>query len=191
MLVMKRRNNKLLAIVLVVFVLASGYGIYLLMSGRDMTVAEILRPRPGARLLMSMEGFRSAKSEGGKVVWSMRAATADLYDNREARLRDIEIVYAASDRGRVSLISDTGSMDTESGDAVLKSESREVRVVTGDGYLLTTGSISWHTASREVRTSDTFKLLGREIYLEGKGVTANVDDQTVVVKENVKAVLQE
>lgn len=176
---------------LVLLVLASVYGIFSLLRGREIKVAEILRPRPGARLLMAMEGFSSAMSEGDRVVWSMRAGTADLYENREARLHDIKIEYAASARGRVSLISDIGSMDMESGDAVLRSESREVRVVTADGYLLTTRFISWHAGAREVRTSDFFKLLGREIYLEGKGMTANLDEQTVVVNENVKAVLQE
>lgn len=176
---------------LVLLVLASVYGIFSLLRGGEIKVAEILRPRSGARLLMAMEGFRSAMSEGDRVVWSMRAGTADLYENREARLHDIKIEYAASARGRVSLISDIGSMDMESGDAVLRSESREVRVVTADGYLLTTRFISWHAGAREVRTTGIFKLLGREIYLEGKGMTANLDDQTVVVNENVKAVLQE
>jgi len=34
-------------------------------------------------------------------------------------------------------------------------------------------------------------LLGSEIYLEGVGMTANVDMRTIVVKNNVKSILQE
>jgi hypothetical protein len=42
-----------------------------------------------------------------------------------------------------------------------------------------------------VRTADPFKLLGREIYLEGRGISAKVDDNRIEVDNNVKAVLQE
>jgi hypothetical protein len=63
--------------------------------------------------------------------------------------------------------------------------------VTSDGYLLTTDSLSWKAGERVVRTADPFNLLGREIYLEGRGVSAKVDSNTIVVDNNVKAVLQE
>ena len=63
--------------------------------------------------------------------------------------------------------------------------------MTSDGYLLTTNSLNWNAGERVVRTTDPFKLLGREIYLEGRGISAKVDDNTIEVDNNVKAVLQE
>jgi hypothetical protein len=42
-----------------------------------------------------------------------------------------------------------------------------------------------------VTTQDPFKVLGKEIYLEGKGLSADVDLRKMLVKSNVKAVLQE
>ena len=82
-------------------------------------------------------------------------------------------------------------MDTGSGNASIRRDTQEVRIVTSDGYLLTTNSLFWKAGERQVWTSDPFKLLGSEIYLEGVGITANVDMRTIVVKNNVKAVLQE
>ena len=84
-----------------------------------------------------------------------------------------------------------GVLDTSTGDAVIRSVSRDVRIVTHDGYLLTTQSLSWKAADRVVRTAEPFKLLGPEIYLEGRGITANIEKGTVAVEGNVKAVLQE
>jgi lipopolysaccharide export system protein LptC len=57
--------------------------------------------------------------------------------------------------------------------------------------ILTTDSLIWKASERLVQTTDPFKLLGSEIYLEGRGLTANIDLHEIVVNNNVKAVLQE
>jgi len=91
----------------------------------------------------------------------------------------------------VALIGENGVMDTTSGNATIRRGAREVRVVTSDGYLMTTNSLFWKADERLVRTPDPFKVLGKEIYLEGKGFSAEVDMRKVVVDRDVKAVLQE
>ena len=151
----------------------------------------LFKPKAGARLLMSMEGFRFSEAENGRVTWRMKARNADLYENKEARLKDMEITFRAPDKREGALIGETGTMDTITGNAEIRGVSREVRVVTSDGYLLTTNSLFWNADDRLVRTPDLFKLLGSEIYLEGKGITANLDMHMVMVNGNVKAVLQD
>lgn len=151
----------------------------------------LLRPAAGPRLLMSMDGFSFVQSEDGRIAWQMNAASADLYENKEARLKDISIVYNNPGRGEVRLLGETGTMDTSTGNASVRSGARDVRVVTSDGYLLTTNSLFWRAQDRVIRTADPFKLLGREIYLEGRGFFADMDLQKLKVEANVKAVLQE
>ncbi|HTP05792.1 MAG TPA: LPS export ABC transporter periplasmic protein LptC [Nitrospirota bacterium] len=151
----------------------------------------LFKPAPGTRLLMSMEGFRFAQSENGRVSWRMNSRSATLDANKEAQLKDIEIVFITPDNKEAALIGDVGIMDTVTGNASIRRDSRDVRVVTSDGYLLTTDSLTWKAGDRLVLTPDPFKLLGSEIYLEGRGLTANVDMRKIVVNNNVKAVLQE
>jgi len=167
------------------------YGGYLLLRGTDLTMPSLFKPVTGTRLLMSMEGFRFAQSENGKVSWRVNAQSADLYASKEAQLQDIEIVFMSPDMKEAALLGETGVMDTSTGNASIRRGSREVRVVTNDGYLLTTDSLTWKAGDRLVQTSDPFKLLGSEIYLEGSGLTANIDLHEIVVNNNVKAVLQE
>jgi LPS export ABC transporter protein LptC len=169
---------------------ACAYGGYLLVRGSDMSMPSLLQPTTGVRLIMNMEGFRFTQSENGRVSWRMKARNADLFENKEAQLGEIEIVFSNPDNKEAALLGDTGTMDTTSGNASIRRGSREVRIVTSDGYLLTTNSLFWKAGERLVWTADPFKLLGSEIYLEGVGITANVDMRTLVVKENVKAVLQ-
>jgi hypothetical protein len=138
-----------------------------------------------------MEGFRLAQLENGKVSWRVNAQSADLYASKEAKLHDIEIVFTNTDMKEVALLGEVGVMDTSTGNATIRRVSREVRVVTNDGYLLTTDSLMWKAGERLVETPDPFKLLGSEIYLEGRGLTANVDLREIVVNNHVKAVLQE
>jgi LPS export ABC transporter protein LptC len=167
------------------------YGGFLLVRGRDTSLPLVLQPSTGVRLLMRMEGFRFAQSENGRVSWRMQAKSADLFENKEAQLKEMEIVFKNPENREATLLGDTGTLDTASGNATIRGGSREVRIVTSDGYLLTTDSLNWKAGERLVWTADPVKLLGKEIYLEGVGITANVDLRTLVVKDNVKAVLQE
>ncbi len=180
---------KVLSVLLVLF--AIFYGGYLWLRGADMTMPSLFQPAPGTRRLMSMEGFRFTQSEHGRISWRMHARQADLYESKEARLKDLEITFFTPDNREGTLTGDAGTMDTATGNASISSVSREVRVVTSDGYLLTTNSLFWNAGERLVRTPAPFKLLGSEIYLEGKGLSANLDTHTIVVNSNVKAVLQE
>jgi len=167
------------------------YSGYHLLREADLTMPTLFKPVPGARLLMSMEGFRFAQSENGRVSWRMNARSANLYASKEAQLKDIEIVFITPDKKEAALIGEVGIMNTITGDASVRRDSREVRVVTSDGYLLTTDSLIWKAGDRLVLTPDPFKLLGSEIYLEGRGLTANLDMRKIVVNNDVKAVLQE
>lgn len=187
-------RSRLRLIVLLAAVVALGagvYGSYRLLQETDITIPTFFRPAPGKRLLISMDGFRFVQSENGRVAWRMSARTTSLFENREALLNDIEIVFSDPDGRTAALVGETGTMDTLRGNATIRRGAREVRIVTSDGYLLTTDSLAWKAGERIVRTADPFKLLGKEIYLEGVGLSAAVDMRKVVVDSNVKAVLQE
>ncbi len=167
-------------------------GGYLLWRGREGSVPAFLPTTKGRRMLMSMDTFTFAQSEKGKVSWRMTAATADLYENKEVRLRDLVVVFQnPGDPRRTTMRSDRGTMDTASGNASLHRGTHPVSIETSDGYLLTTNSLFWKAGDRLVWTADPFTLIGCEIYLEGIAVTADVDMRTIKVQDRVKAVLQE
>lgn len=188
---MKVNGKRIKALLAVLVLTAALYGGHLLLSRADMSMPSLFRPSPKSRLFMSMQGFRFAQSEHGRVAWRMVARNADLYESKEAQLKDLKITFIAPDSREAVLIGDSGTMDTITGNASVRGVGKEVRIVTSEGYLLTTNSLSWKAEQRVVTTSDQFKLLGKEIYLEGKGLSANVDMRTIVVSSNVKAVLQE
>jgi LPS export ABC transporter protein LptC len=188
---MKVNPNIFKAIAAFLILTAAVCGGYLLLRGTDITVPALFRPAPGTRLLMGMDGFKFIQSESGNVSWRMNAKSADLYENKEALLKDIEIVFKGSHNKEATLLGEQGNMDTTSGNASIRRGVREVRIITSEGYLLTTNSLFWKAGERLVWTMDPFKLLGKEIYLEGVGISADVDMGTIVVKKNVKAVLQE
>ena len=167
------------------------YGAYALLRGTDLAKPTLLQPPSGTRLLMSMEGFRFVETENGKVSWRMVAGSADLYENKEAQLRNVEITFVAPGSREARLLGEVATLDTVSGDASIRRGVREVRIVTSEGYLLTTNSLFWRAGPRIVQTTDPFKLLGSELYLEGQGLSGNADMLTIEVDKHVKAVLQE
>jgi LPS export ABC transporter protein LptC len=182
-------------IISVILVLASLtallYGSYRFLITADLSAPQLLRDNTGKRVLISMEGFRLVQSEDGRPAWNLQARRADLYESKEAQLRDVEIVFNNPDGRTAALIGEVGNLDTTTGNASIRRGAREVRIVTSDGYLMTTDTLSWKAADRVIRTRDPFKVLGREIYIEGKGMSADVDMRKVIVDSDVKAVLQE
>ncbi len=179
------------ALVISLILAAVVYGSYLLFRGADIMAPSLFRPASGTRLIMSMDGFKFSQSENGDVSWRMSARSADLFENKEAQLKDIEIVFKSPDNKEATLLGEQGTMDTSNGNASIKRGAREVRIITSNGYLLTTDSLFWKAGERVVWTTDPFKLLGKEIYLEGTGLSANVNMNTIAVRDHVKAVLQE
>jgi LPS export ABC transporter protein LptC len=171
--------------------IAALYGGYALLRGTYLTEPTLYQPPSGVRLLMSMEGFSFVEMESGRVLWRMAAGSADLYENKEAQLKNVEITFVAPDSRQARLLGEFASLDTVSGDVSIRRGLREVRIVTSEGYLLTTNSLFWRANQRIVRTEDPFKLLGSELYLEGRGLLGNADMLTIEVDEHVKAVLQE
>jgi len=185
------KNFKILTSIIILTAVISGG--YFLMRGKNLSMQTLFHPASGERLLISMEGFKFLRSENGVIAWRMNAKNADLYENKEALLKDIEIIFTSSahDKKEATLLGESGTMDTVNGNASIRRGTRDVRVATSDGYLLTTNSLSWNAGERIVWTRDPFKLLGKEIYLEGIGISADVDMRKILVKDNVKAVLQE
>jgi len=167
------------------------YGSYLFLRDADITMPSLFSPATGKRLFISMDGFRLTQSEGGRVSLRVQAGKAELFENKEAQLKDIELIFNNPDGRTAALIGETGVMDMISGNGTVRRGAREVRIITSDGYLMTTDSLLWKAKERVIRTADPFKVLGKEIYLEGKGFSADVDMRKMLVDSNVKAVLQE
>jgi len=189
---MIRSRVRFLAVLALFIVLAAFlYGSYLFLRDADIKMPSLFSPAPGPRLFISMNGFRLTQSEEGRVSLRMKASAADLFETKEAQLKEIELVFTGPDSRTAALIGETAVMDMVSGNGTIRRGAREVRIITSDGYLMTTNSLFWKAKERLISTAEPFKVLGREIYLEGKGFSADVDMRKMLVDSNVKAVLQE
>lgn len=142
-------------------------------------------------MLLSMRGFRFLQSESGKVSWRVQAEFADLYESKEVRMRGLELAFTSPDDQEAVLRGEYGAMDLVTGNGSVRRGDRDVRVVTSDGYLLTTSALTWRARDRVVKSVDPFKLLGKEIYVEGRQFSANADIKKIMVSGDVKAILQE
>ena len=167
------------------------FGSYWTLRETDLAVPTLFNPAPGKRVLISMDGFRMVQSDNGRAAWSMNASAAELFDTKKALVRDLEVVLYYPDGRTAAMLAEEGTMDTETGDGSVRRGARDVRIVTSDGYLMTTDSLAWNASDREITTPSAFRVLGKEIYLEGTGMSADADLRKVVVRKNVKAILQE
>ncbi len=167
------------------------YSAYLVLRETDTPLPESTREAPGARMLLSMQGFRFVQSGDGKVSWRVQSERADLFESKQVRMQGIELAFTSPDNREAVLRGEHGDMDLATGSGSVRRGERDVRVVTSDGYLLTTSALMWRARDRVVKSIDPFKLLGKEIYVEGRQFAANADMRKIVVTGDVKAILQE
>ena len=167
------------------------YSSYRALRGTKLELPALLPSSADDRPSVTMTGFNMVESEDGRMAWRVHAGRAELLDNKEARLEDVEALFREPDGRTAALIGESGTVDTENGNASIRRGTREVRIVTSDGYLLTTDELSWNARSRSVWTKDPFRVLGKDIYVEGTGMKANVDLEKLIVEDNVKAIVQE
>ncbi|MGE5856538.1 MAG: hypothetical protein ACM34C_08230, partial [Syntrophaceae bacterium] len=78
----------------------------------ELSLPNFLRPYSQTRVLMSMQGFRFAQFEQDATPWRMEARHADLYENKEARMRNVEIVFSGTESRVVTLFGEEGTLNT-------------------------------------------------------------------------------
>ena len=62
----------------------------------------------------------------------------------------------------------------------------DVRLLSSDGYHLRTHSVSYRHADKEVTTSDSVEIEGKEIRVVGKGMQVDMEAKTIKILSQAK-----
>lgn len=133
--------------------------------------------------------FKITETSMGKKDWSMRAEKAYLYEKRNLlEAQGIEVTFF-DDKGTVQsvLSASYGKINRASDDM----EARGSVVVTGsDGVILETESLSWQSASRQIVSEDSVKVIRNKDVLTGWGFRGDPDLGSFSILRNMKATIR-
>ena len=127
------------------------------------------------------EGLKIVNNKNGTRAWVLTAKRADLSrDGREALLNGIEMNMAS--RG-ITVYAEKGryNMETKqvSVEGVIKAHNKN--------YEITTSQATIDSDKGSIETSGDVRIEGKKFNLEGTGMKAENNEQTVRILNNVKA----
>lgn len=130
-----------------------------------------------------IKNIRLMEKMGEGEVWELTATAVSLNDD-VTEMRDIDMIYHSAQRGPITLLSDTGTLETGSQNAVFNGN---VRVRSPKPLFLTTEQLHWDTKTRLMTTDKKVRIVTGGAIIHGEGLIINADSQKVTVKHSVKA----
>ena len=93
---------------------------------------------------MTMDNFHFTQAGKGKTDWEVKAVRAKLFKKEnKAVLEDVVAVFTTSQGIRLELKGDEGLFNTESHDIYIRKRNNDIKIISSNGYTMTTDSLSW------------------------------------------------
>ncbi len=140
---------------------------------------------------MTMDNFHFTQTGKGKIDWEVKSGKARLFKKEnKAVLENVEAVFTTSQGIRLELKGDEGLFNTESHDVFIRKKNHEIKIISSNGYTMTTDSLSWDNKKRVVATDDFVLIEGKDLRIKGKGFRINAVSQELEVLSDVEAVIK-
>jgi LPS export ABC transporter protein LptC len=120
----------------------------------------------------------------GVKLWELKAeAVTYQQPQNQISFKKVTLTYFPKGESPVTLVGNLGKLDTQKKNVFIEGE---VVISTPDGYELRAPSLQYEDEKREVSTDKEFTFKGPNIFLDGHGVSMNLDTQMVWVKKKAK-----
>ena len=84
------------------------------------------------------------------------------------------------------LEADQGTLDTINSNFDLRNREEWIAVEFANGYTILTPSIHWENDKREIRTNESVTIHGRGMTVTGRGIIAELHDETFRILDDVR-----
>lgn len=129
-----------------------------------------------------IEGLRLLHRQNGVVDWILTAGRADIADEGDkAYLSGIEMKI--ENKG-ITVYADKGLYDMNARNLVVDGKV----VAKADSYSITTEDVKFDNAGGMLKTDGRVRLEARKFRVEGTGMDADNNAQTVRIRKDVKAI---
>jgi LPS export ABC transporter protein LptC len=139
---------------------------------------------------LTMQGLHLEEfQEGGKGVDLWAGSAQYTREEGEILLQDVRIRKEPAQKGArgFDLTGSQGTYDLNTRVAVIRGD---VRLLTDDGYVLYTETVRYDYDARKMEGPGAVRMEGPEGLTEGVGLRMDLDEETVVLGENVRSVIE-
>ena len=155
---------------------------------QQLPVREILEALP-QDIDLALDHLHYTETQDGKKRWTLSSDRAEyLRGSHLVRLTPVQLTfYEAGSFGDLTLTADHGELREDTRQVDVRGN---VSVTATGGERLTTESLRYNEERRELTTTAAFHYQAPQIELTGVGLMISLEEDTLVVKENVRMLLQ-
>ncbi len=166
-------------------VVAFWIGLYAFRIRRPSPPPPKIQSEKGTPGQIGMKEINFVQVKGGVKLWELKAEAVNYQQvQNQISFKKVTLIYFPKDgEGPITLIGNLGKLDTKKKNVFIEGE---VVISTSDGYELKAPSLQYEDDKREVSSEGKFSFKGPHIFLDGQGVSMNLDSQKVWVKKNAR-----
>lgn len=125
------------------------------------------------------------KMDGDRLVLEVKAVEASYYNkDNSADLRYPRVEYVGKDDKKSIILGNRGKVYTDENRVVLEGN---VRLYTGDGYLLETPLVEYSGNEKKAYTEKKVRLRGKGFDIQGVGFSAHIENEKFQINKQVEA----
>ncbi len=178
------KNLKNILVIGILCVVAFWIGLYAFRIQRPPTPPPKSPPGTGAPGQVGLQEINFVQVKDGVKLWELKAEAVTYQQSQNLiSFKKVTLTYFPKGESPVTLVGNLGKLDTQKKNVFIEGE---VVISTSDGYELKAPSLQYEDEKREVSTDTAFTFKGPNIFLDGQGVSMNLDSQKIWVKKKAK-----
>jgi LPS export ABC transporter protein LptC len=136
---------------------------------------------------IGLQEINFVQVKDGIKLWELKAEAVEYQQSKNmVSFKKVNLTYFPKSEKPISLVGNLGNLDTQTKNIFIEGQ---VVISTPDGYELKVPSLNYRDDLREVTTEGAFTFKGPDLFLDGQGMTMNLDSQKVWVKKKVRMTL--
>lgn len=137
---------------------------------------------------LTLKNIKYTKTRDGEPLWTLIAdSAAHSMDDSITRIKNVRMIFYDQDDGDVLLTAESGELIPEYSTVTV---STNVVVKNPKGNTLKTDFLEYKEAVNILQTDRIVTIIGDYFVVNGKGMTVDVDERTLVLLSDVKAELR-
>jgi LPS export ABC transporter protein LptC len=178
------KNLKNILVIGILCVVAFWIGLYAFRVQKPPTPPPKSSSGAGTPGQVGLQEINFVQVKDGIKLWELKAeAVTYQQPQNQISFKKVTLIYFPKGESPVTLVGNLGKLDTQKKNVFIEGE---VVISTSDGYELRAPSLQYEDEKRAVSTDKAFTFKGPNIFLDGQGVSMNLDSQKVLVKNKAK-----
>lgn len=136
-----------------------------------------------------LTGIYMIEEDQGKKLWELWADNAQVYgDGDNILLEKIKALLYLENGRKVRIRGEKGKINGKTKNMEL---AGQVIIVNSEGTSILADYLKWFAQEREIRSSYPVTIRGGGMEIKGKSMVTYVDRETLVLRKDVKAVIEQ